>query len=318
VAGVVGWCKAIVNLQTGNRPNDSPVENRRYSRLKIGAARMAATGRQAFTLIELLVVIAIIAILAAMLLPALSKAKARAHRAQCISNLRQWGIAFNVYCNDYADSMPMGWNNPAQSGGIKGMWMSSLRSYYSNPKIRLCPSAPQMRSDLPNPFDPALDASFLSWGILGSNSYPVPIWGDAGDYGSYGINAWMHNPSGPGMLTPTEPAGLPYYWRKLANASRGGADVPMFADCMWDGTAPLHTDTPPPRKGVQVTGAGGEMSNFSIPRHTGRSPVTMSFADTSVRFVGLKELWRLKWNQQFNIAYRDGLNSWPGWMSDYK
>jgi prepilin-type N-terminal cleavage/methylation domain-containing protein/prepilin-type processing-associated H-X9-DG protein len=94
--------------------------------------RRPATNR-GFTLIELLVVIAIIAILAAMLLPALAKAKQKALRVNCISNLKQIGIAVYSYAADHQDQMPPNRVNATSSSIWYPYWVGSWNLDRANP-----------------------------------------------------------------------------------------------------------------------------------------------------------------------------------------
>jgi prepilin-type N-terminal cleavage/methylation domain-containing protein/prepilin-type processing-associated H-X9-DG protein len=99
--------------------------------------------KRAFTLIELLVVIAIIAILAAILFPVFARARENARRASCMSNLKQIGLGFMMYSQDYDEHLPYSFNYYIYTGSTSGTlvwWEDTLQPYVKSRQLFICPS----------------------------------------------------------------------------------------------------------------------------------------------------------------------------------
>lgn len=155
--------------------------------------------KRGFTLIELLVVIAIIAMLAGLLLPVLSAARERARRTTCLSNLRQFSLAYEMYADDWYENLPASpeglydADNNAQTTSI-------YPDYIKTAKVFWCPSSINRNNFAPVTIDSTNwdnSYSFVFGLTTGNNcTAPVPVISDNGvyrsgqDYGNhkYGIN----------------------------------------------------------------------------------------------------------------------------------
>ena len=264
-----------------------------------------------FTLIELLVVIAIIAILAAMLFPALAKAKDKAKGISCISNLHQWGVEWGLYTADNQDLFPTGQNPDGTiDQNARAAWFNALqRSVAQRKQLLTCSMATDAN---PNPN--------TQFGGL-KYAYQMPIFAggvqgqfENGELGSYGANLWIYN-------APTDIQGRPreYHWGKMTAATKP-VETPLILDSIWRGGGPWYGSRraymASPAPGVETAPLGDpsyEMEHFCVPRHGGGKRTQLVYFDGSAKAIRISELWAQKWHREWDQQFYLSNYPLPAW-----
>ncbi|MCI0484398.1 MAG: type II secretion system GspH family protein [candidate division NC10 bacterium] len=301
------------------------------------SAGTAGEGPVGFTLIELLVVIAAIALLMAILLPALNRARKQAKAIVCQSRLRQWGTILASYAQDNDGRFPCNVDGSAGTWLLRGTVLQVASTdanatqdslyHFRTKKIACCPLAtrgseeeslfPLDLSSFPTSIDMSSPYVIPGNEYLGRSAWvmcrPAPRF-----VGSYGLNRFLFRPHFRSTLTFVPPA----EFRRGANvfSLRNQANIPVVMDCSTiDGGPPSANEGPPLPLGVPGSGA---LSPFCLRRHGDFTNGV--FLDWSVRKIGLKELWTLKWNREFDTAgpwtKAGGVlpEDWPDWMRNFK
>jgi len=248
--------------------------------------------KKGFTLVELLVVIAIIALLLSIMMPALNKVRDQARTVICKSNLKQWGIITAIYTSQNNDNYFVGdisnWNT---------IWFGAFYDLIKQQKdgsFTSCPMAirPNTKPSDMNPmYLYTLGSPKLGWTIR--NTSPQTFWNRPDVHGSYGWNAWACNPPSR-ILVQWGMFDTQYNWRKAS--AKSANKIPIMFDCTasseWFATATLYKPTVP---NPDYRGGG-----VFAERHINKKYVNVLVMDLSVPTVGLKGLFKFKWNNKYN------------------
>jgi prepilin-type N-terminal cleavage/methylation domain-containing protein/prepilin-type processing-associated H-X9-DG protein len=251
-----------------------------------------------FTLIELLVVIAVIAILAAMLLPAMGKAKLNALSTQCKSNLHQLITGTLSYTDDSKSSFfPDYAANNTGANLYNTVWIDALTLSTGNvAAIRNCPSATRV-----NPITTGQAVGFCDTPWLQATGVP----------GSYAFNGWLY--SDDASTAESVSAGASAYMFQKASAITHPASTPVLQDSVWVDFWALPTDKPAnnlytcdgdsfdgltrictPRHGSNAASAAPRSFNIST---TLPGSINLALADGHVENGPLELLWNYIWNR---------------------